>query len=133
MEMKFYRCSHCGQIVAMVKNKGVPIICCGEPMKEIIAGESDGGGESPAPLGVPARMACRRRRSHVGESLQSVAHEERGGGFGERRRLQLAFASGGLIGLGAGETKFELRRRRGGAEHRRRDRSGTEKCDFERC
>ena len=50
MEMKFYRCSHCGQIVAMVKNKGVPIICCGEPMKEIIAGSSDGAKEKHVPV-----------------------------------------------------------------------------------
>lgn len=50
MEMKFYRCLHCGQIVAMVKNKGVPIMCCGEPMKEIIAGESDGAKEKHVPV-----------------------------------------------------------------------------------
>ena len=27
MEMVFYRCEHCGQIVAIVKKTGVPIIC----------------------------------------------------------------------------------------------------------
>lgn len=30
MEMKFYRCSRCGQIVAIVNDTGMPIICCGE-------------------------------------------------------------------------------------------------------
>ena len=30
MEMKFYRCRHCGQIVAVVKSTGVPLVCCGE-------------------------------------------------------------------------------------------------------
>lgn len=30
MSQKFYICSHCGNIIAFVKDKGVPIICCGE-------------------------------------------------------------------------------------------------------
>ena len=29
MDLKFYRCNHCGQIVAVVKKTGVPIVCCG--------------------------------------------------------------------------------------------------------
>ena len=28
--MKFYRCKHCGQIIAIVKETKVPIMCCGE-------------------------------------------------------------------------------------------------------
>ena len=50
MEMKFYRCSHCGQIIAIVKKTGVPIICCGEPMKEIIAGQTDASVEKHVPV-----------------------------------------------------------------------------------
>ena len=36
--MKFYRCKHCGQIIAIVKETKVPIMCCGEKMEEIIPG-----------------------------------------------------------------------------------------------
>ena len=50
MEMKFYRCKHCGQIVAIVKGTGVPIICCGEPMQEIKAGEVDASVEKHVPV-----------------------------------------------------------------------------------
>ena len=35
MEMKFYQCENCGQIIAIVKKTGVPVMCCGKPMKEI--------------------------------------------------------------------------------------------------
>ena len=49
MEMKFYRCAHCGQIVAIVKKTGVPIICCGEPMKELIPGTTDAAAEKHVP------------------------------------------------------------------------------------
>ncbi|MBE6018805.1 MAG: desulfoferrodoxin [Clostridiales bacterium] len=50
MELKFYKCSHCGQIVAIVKKTGVPVICCGEPMKEIAAGTTDASVEKHVPV-----------------------------------------------------------------------------------
>ncbi len=50
MEMKFYRCAHCGQIVAIVKKTGVPVVCCGEPMKEIVAGQTDAAVEKHVPV-----------------------------------------------------------------------------------
>ena len=49
MEMKFYQCAHCGQIVAIVKKTGVPVICCGEPMKEIVPGTTDAAVEKHVP------------------------------------------------------------------------------------
>ena len=50
MGMKFYRCAHCGQIVAIVKETGVPVICCGEAMQEIVPGTSDGAVEKHVPV-----------------------------------------------------------------------------------
>lgn len=50
MELKFYKCAHCGQIVAIVKGTGVPIICCGEPMQEIVAGTTDAAVEKHVPV-----------------------------------------------------------------------------------
>ena len=50
MEMKFYRCRHCGNIVAIVHASGVPIMCCGEAMGELIPGESDGALEKHVPV-----------------------------------------------------------------------------------
>ena len=45
----FYICEHCGNIVGMIKNTGVPLICCGEPMKEIIPGSVDASLEKHVP------------------------------------------------------------------------------------
>ena len=50
MEMKFYRCSHCGQIIAIVKETGVPVVCCGEPMAEVIPGTTDASLEKHVPV-----------------------------------------------------------------------------------
>ncbi len=48
--MKFFKCAHCGQMIAMVKETGVPVICCGEPMKELKAGTTDGAREKHVPV-----------------------------------------------------------------------------------
>ncbi|MBR4461527.1 MAG: desulfoferrodoxin Dfx [Erysipelotrichaceae bacterium] len=48
--MKFYRCKKCGQMVAIVKKKGCPIMCCGEPMEEIIPGTTDAAVEKHVPV-----------------------------------------------------------------------------------
>ena len=50
MEQKFYICSHCGKIIALVKESGVPVMCCGEKMKEIIPGTVDASKEKHVPV-----------------------------------------------------------------------------------
>lgn len=49
MEMQFYRCKHCGQIVAVVKKTGVPLVCCGEEMEELVPGMVDASVEKHVP------------------------------------------------------------------------------------
>jgi superoxide reductase len=48
--MKFYICKHCGNIVAMVKESGAPISCCGEEMAEIIPGTTEAATEKHIPV-----------------------------------------------------------------------------------
>ena len=50
MEMKFYVCEHCGNIIAKVKDTGVPVMCCGQKMTEIVPGTSDGAAEKHVPV-----------------------------------------------------------------------------------
>ena len=50
MEMKFYRCETCGQIIAIVKKTAVPVMCCGKPMKEIIPGTTEASAEKHIPV-----------------------------------------------------------------------------------
>ncbi len=49
MEQKFLICEHCGNIVAAVKESGVPVVCCGEKMKEIIPGSVEASREKHIP------------------------------------------------------------------------------------
>ena len=48
--MKFYVCEHCGNIVEAVKESGVPVVCCGEPMKELVPGTTDAAVEKHVPV-----------------------------------------------------------------------------------
>lgn len=50
MEQKFYICEHCGNIIAMIKNKGVPVMCCGQKMTELIPGTTDAAIEKHIPV-----------------------------------------------------------------------------------
>lgn len=65
--MKFYVCNHCGNIVQFVKNKGVPVVCCGEKMSELIPGTSDGAVEKHVP-------AVKVEGSRVTVTVGSVEH-----------------------------------------------------------
>ena len=49
MELKIYKCMHCGNIIEVIEDHGVPVICCGEPMKQFKAGETDGAAEKHVP------------------------------------------------------------------------------------
>ena len=50
MELKFFRCEHCGNIIEMVEDKGVQVVCCGQRMTELVAGTSDGAREKHVPV-----------------------------------------------------------------------------------
>lgn len=48
--MKFLLCEHCGNEVEMIRDIGVPIYCCNEPMQELIPNTSDGAAEKHVPV-----------------------------------------------------------------------------------
>ena len=48
--MKFYKCPVCGKIIAIVEERGVPTICCGKPMEELVANTQDGAREKHLPV-----------------------------------------------------------------------------------
>lgn len=49
MSQKFYKCEHCGNIIEKINDAGVPVMCCGQKMKELVPGVSDGAAEKHVP------------------------------------------------------------------------------------
>lgn len=67
MEQKFYICEHCGNIIAKVKDAGVPVMCCGQKMKEIVPGTTDAAVEKHMPV-------CKVEGNLVTVTVGSVEH-----------------------------------------------------------
>ncbi|WP_167957036.1 desulfoferrodoxin family protein [Anaerosporobacter faecicola] len=49
MEQKFYVCEHCGNMVEVIKESGIPMMCCGQKMTELLAGTTDAAVEKHVP------------------------------------------------------------------------------------
>ena len=49
-EPKFFRCRHCGNMVAMIHDSGANLVCCGEDMTLLTANTSDGAAEKHVPV-----------------------------------------------------------------------------------
>lgn len=47
--MKFYVCEHCGNLVTFLHAAGVPVMCCGQKMSELIPGTVDAAVEKHVP------------------------------------------------------------------------------------
>ena len=50
MDNKVLVCKVCGNVVGMIEDHGVPLYCCGQPMNELVANESEGALEKHMPL-----------------------------------------------------------------------------------
>ena len=48
--MKIYKCEKCGNIVVKLVDKGVPLSCCGQMMKELVANTTDAAQEKHVPM-----------------------------------------------------------------------------------
>lgn len=67
MELKLYICRHCGNVVWKVVDKGVPVVCCGQKMEELVPGTTDGALEKHVP-------AIEREGDQVTIRVGSVIH-----------------------------------------------------------
>ena len=50
MKQSFYICNHCGNLIAMIRDQGVPVYCCGEKMHQITPGTTEASGEKHIPV-----------------------------------------------------------------------------------
>ena len=50
MEQKFLKCDKCGNIMAVVKESKVPVMCCGQKMEQMIPGTVEASREKHIPV-----------------------------------------------------------------------------------
>ncbi len=47
---KFFVCKHCGNLIGLILNQGVPLVCCGENMQELVPNTVDASQEKHVPV-----------------------------------------------------------------------------------
>ncbi len=50
MDVKFYICEHCGNIITKVVDSKVPVMCCGQKMTELVPSTVDAAVEKHVPV-----------------------------------------------------------------------------------
>lgn len=66
-EAKFCVCKHCGNVIEVLVDKGVPIMCCGEEMHHMKPGTTDGAAEKHVPV-------CKVEGNTITVQVGEVAH-----------------------------------------------------------
>lgn len=49
MNLHFYHCDVCGKTITVLSDSGTATVCCGRPMRELIANRTDGAAEKHVP------------------------------------------------------------------------------------
>ena len=48
-DQKFFICKHCGNLIGLIDNMGVPLVCCGEKMAELVPNTEEASTEKHLP------------------------------------------------------------------------------------
>ena len=49
MSARFFVCDHCGNLITTLHDAGVPMLCCGEKLRELIPNTVEASGEKHLP------------------------------------------------------------------------------------
>jgi len=49
-ETKFFICEHCGNLIGVINDAGVPMVCCGQKMTQLIPGTVEASAEKHIPV-----------------------------------------------------------------------------------
>lgn len=71
-ETKFYVCEHCGNLVEVVNDARVPMMCCGQKMKKLEAGAVEASHEKHVPV---VSVEGNAVKVEVGSVLHPMAEE----------------------------------------------------------
>ncbi|MDR1193116.1 MAG: desulfoferrodoxin [Peptococcaceae bacterium] len=71
-QQKFYLCEHCKNLVGVIAGGGAPLVCCGSPMKELVANTSDGAKEKHVPV---VEVAGNQVKVAVGSAAHPMTEE----------------------------------------------------------
>jgi len=48
-KQRFFRCVHCGNLIGLIDDNGVPLVCCGDEMEELVPNSVEASTEKHLP------------------------------------------------------------------------------------
>ena len=72
MTNKFFICEHCGNVIGLIHSGGVPMMCCGQKMKELVPGVVEASREKHIPV---VEVTENTVKVTVGSTLHPMAEE----------------------------------------------------------
>ena len=90
---KFFICKLCGNLVGMVENRGVPLVCCGEKMVELVPNTVEASVEKHLPAvtvagdTMTAQVGSALHPMEEGHHIAFIYVETENGG--QRKRLKI--------------------------------------------
>ena len=70
--MKVYKCNQCGNVVSMISASGVPVMCCGKKMEEMVPNTVDASTEKHVPV---VEVTANKVEVVIGEVQHPMAEE----------------------------------------------------------
>ena len=70
--MKFFICKHCGNMVGFIVNSGVPMICCGEKLTELVPNTVEASTEKHLPA---VTVSGNTINVQIGSTLHPMTNE----------------------------------------------------------
>ena len=70
--MKVYQCNQCGNVVSMISASGVPVMCCGKKMDEMVPNTVDASAEKHVPV---VEVTTNKVEVIIGEVQHPMAEE----------------------------------------------------------
>ena len=71
-KQRFFICNHCKNLAGLIEDKGVPLVCCGEKMTELIPNTVDASGEKHLP---EVTLKGENLKAQVGSVLHPMTDE----------------------------------------------------------
>ncbi len=72
MDIRLFRCEHCGNIAIKVVDSAVPLVCCGQKMTELVPASIDAALEKHVPV---VQVEGNKVHVEVGEVLHPMTEE----------------------------------------------------------
>ena len=104
-KQRFFICEHCGNMIGLIKDKGVPMVCCGEEMVELIPNTVEASAEKHLPAVTVSGDSISVQVGSVPHPMEEAHHitfvyieTQRGGqrkafNIGEEPKLDFCFSN----------------------------------------